>query len=145
MSLLPNDKALVAYGILEVGLRLTDSALFYAISLALEMDQSPKSVVEYYRVTDEGLEMRGYIDDSDTEGFQQLPYTCNARQSTDFAMNWLRTMINDKGDIVDREAFRRFAGDYGGGSDGDYPNNFVLIGDDGNGFTVRPAWMYYPK
>ncbi len=141
-----DGKTLVAYGELFIGMKLRPSAILHAVSLVFEMESHSKTAMKYYRVTDEGLEMRGWISDDETAGYQQLPYGCDAQQTAEFVMHWLRSMIDDKGNIVDRAAFQRFAGEFGvGGDGGDYPDSFMLAAESSDGFTVRPAWMYYPK
>jgi len=144
---LAGGKTLVAYGIIQIGMRLSRAALHHAVGLAYQMAISPDLVtMKFFKVTDEGLEMCSYVSKEDNTGYAELPFACNANDAADFVMNWLKSMINlDKRDIIDEEKFCRFAGAHGVDADGDHPDNFILVAHDGSGFTVRPAWMYYPK
>jgi len=145
---LAGGKILVAWGLVQVGMKVTVKAVRHAIGLAYEMVPYPgRGTMKYYAITDAGLQMCQRVSETDRNGYSELPCAYDVDQATEFVMNWLGSMIDlDKRQIIGGSNFHRFAGDAGVGGDGsDYPDNFILVAHDGSGFTIRPAWMYYPK
>ena len=138
-------------GVLEIAIKLTPESLFHAISLAFWRDQCPNNSVKAYRITKNGLELYYSAElIENTDGVQMLPCPYDARQTTDFVMNWLRSLVAEGGrEPLDDSRFEYFAGTGNpGGDGGQYPDNFVLEAYENIGqlmCVIRPAWLYYPR